>query len=206
MNATCPRCGAVSLAGAHSHHLTCKVCRLRYCTACLNWKQERKQSYCGACGAAFSLPPSAMPWRVLLASLYVPILLALMAAALAPASFWTIMCIAVLLPLIYSAIYLVVFYRRTSLTQATRREALLLLRRAATLAVVIYFVVALGNSTALTVTIVVTLALIAMGVYMRRLDAEVIRELQTNRRKWEAVLSRSTRDVLLMRFPPIAAG
>jgi len=42
---------------------------------------------------------------------------------------------------------------------------------------------------------------VVVGLAVRRADAGVIQELQANRRTWEAILSMSGRDVLLMRFP-----
>jgi len=173
---------------------------LHFCHECQHWKLDRKQSYCVSCGAAFSVPPPVMPQRILAAVLYVP-LLAIFLAPFVRMQFWHIMLIVVLAPLIYTSIYLSLFYRHTGLTQAVRREAILLARRTLTLATVVYIVLTLGNPTALIVGVIVTVALVLVGLAIRRADVGVIQELQANRRTWEAILSMSGRDVLLMRFP-----
>jgi hypothetical protein len=162
---------------------------------------DRKQSYCVSCGAAFSIPPSAIPQRILAAVLYVPLLSAVFLAPFVRLQFWHIMLIVILVPLIYTSIYLSLFYRHTGLTQAVRREAILLARRTLTLATVAYIVFTLGDQVALIVGFIVTVALVVVGLAVRRADAGVIQELQANRRTWEAILSMSGRDVLLMRFP-----
>ena len=204
MYATCPRCGTVSLVSAQATRFTCKTCGLRFCHECQHWKLDRRQSYCVSCGAAFSVPPPVMPQRILAAVLYVP-LLAIFLAPFVRLQFWHIMLIVVLAPLIYTSIYLSLFYRHTGLTQAVRREAILLARRTLTLATVAYIVLTLGNQMALIVGVVVAVALVLVGLAVRRADVGVIQELQANRRTWEAILSMSGRDVLLMRFPAGAA-
>ena len=205
MTTTCPRCGPVSLVSAQATRFTCKTCGLRFCHECQHWKMDRKQSYCVSCGATFSVPPPVMPQRLLAAMLYVPLLSAVFLAPFARLQFWHIMLIVVLAPLIYTSIYLSLFYRHTGLTQAVRREAILLARRTLTLATVVYIVLTLGNPTALIVGVIVTVALVLVGLAVRRADVGVIQELQANRRTWEAILSMSGRDVLLMRFPAGAA-
>jgi len=200
MNTTCPRCGTVSLVSAQATRFTCKTCGLRFCHECRHWKMDRKQSYCMSCGATFSVPPPVMPQRILAAVLYVP-LLAIFLAPFVRLQFWHIMLIVILVPLIYTSIYLSLFYRHTGLTQAVRREAILLARRTLTLATVAYIVLTLGNQMALIVGVVVAVALVLVGLAVRRADVGVIQELQANRRTWEAILSMSGRDVLLMRFP-----
>jgi ribosomal protein S27AE len=203
MNATCPRCGTVSLVSAQATRFTCKTCGLRFCHECQHWKLDRKQSYCVSCGAAFSVPPSAIPQRILAAVLYVPLLSAVFLAPFVRLQFWHIMLIVVLVPLVYTSIYLSLFYRHTNLALATRREAILLARRTLTLATVVYIVLTLGNPGALIVGVIVTVALVLVGLAVRRADVGVIQELQANRRTWEAILSMSGRDVLLMRFPDL---
>ena len=202
MYATCPRCGTVSLVSAQATRFTCKTCGLRFCHECQHWKLDRKQSYCVSCGAAFSVPPPVMPQRILAAVLYVP-LLAIFLAPFVRLQFWYIMLIVVLAPLIYTSIYLSLFYRHTGLTQAVRREAILLARRTLTLATVVYIVLTLGDPIALIVGAIVTIALVLVGLAVRRADVGVIQELQANRRTWEAIRSMSGRDTLLMRFPDL---
>jgi hypothetical protein len=203
MNATCPRCGTVSLVSAQATRFTCKTCGLRFCHECQHWKLDRKQSYCVSCGAAFSVPPSAIPQRIMAAVLYVPLLSAVFLAPFVRLQFWHIMLVVILAPLIYTSIYLSLFYRHTNLALATRREAILLARRTLTLATVVYIVLTLGNPGALIVGVIVTVALVLVGLAVRRADVGVIQELQANRRTWEAILSMSGRDVLLMRFPDL---
>jgi len=201
MNATCPRCGAVTLVSAQAVRFICKTCRLRFCHECLHWKVDRKQSYCANCGAPFTVPPPVMPWRVAAAVLYIPFITALVVAPLFPLHFWQIVTIAIALPVIYTSAYLMLFYRRTGLMQATRREAVLLVRRTLTLVTIIYIVVTLGNPSALIIGAAITIALIVIGLNMRRSDAEVIQELQANRPAWGAILAMTGRAALLMRFP-----
>ena len=203
MNATCPRCGTVSLVSAQATRFTCKTCSLRFCHECRHWKIDRKQSYCVSCGAAFSVPPPVMPQRILAAVLYVPLLSAIFLVPFVRMQFWHIMLVVILAPLIYTSIYLSLFYRHTNLILATRREAILLARRTLTLATVAYIMLTLGNQMALILGVVVTLALVLVGLAIRRADVGVIQELQANRRTWEAILSMSGRDVLLMRFPDL---
>ena len=201
MNATCPRCGTVTLVSAQATRFICKTCRLRFCHECQHWKVDRKQSYCANCGAPFTVPPPVMPWRVTAAVLYVPLITALVVAPLIRLQFWQIVAIATALPVIYTSAYLAMFYRRTGLTQATRREVVLLVRRALTLVTVIYVVVTLGNQSALIIGVAITIALVVIGLSVRRNDVEVIQELQANRPIWEAILAMTGREALLMRFP-----
>lgn len=201
MNAICPRCGAVALVGAEATHFTCKTCRLRFCHECQHWKVSRKQSYCVNCGSPFTVPPPVMPSRVAAVVLYPPLMTALVIAPLLRLQFWPIMLLAVTLPVIYTSAYLALFYRRTGLTQATRREVVLLIRRALTLATVIYIVVTLGNQSALVVGMIIAVVLVVIGLNMRQSDAEVIKELQANRPVWKAILAMTGREAFLMRFP-----
>ena len=203
MNAICPRCETVSLVSAQATRFACKTCGLRFCHECRHWKMDRKQSYCVRCGAVFSVPPPVMPQRILAAVLYVPLLSAIFLAPFVRLQFWHIMLVVILAPLIYTSIYLSLFYRHTNLTQAVRREAILLARRTLTLAAVAYIVLTLGNPIALILGVVVTVVLVLVGLAIRRADVGVIQELQANRRTWEAILSMSGRDVLLMRFPDL---
>jgi len=203
MYATCPRCGTVSLVSAQATRFTCKTCGLRFCHECQHWKMDRKQSYCVSCGAAFSVPPSAIPQRILTAVVYVPLVSVVFLAPFARLQFWPILLVVILAPLVYTSIYLSLFYRHTGLTQAVRREAILLARRTLTLATVAYVVLTLGDQVALIVGGIVTVALVLVGLAVRRADVGVIQELQTNRRTWEAILSMSGRDSLLMRFPDL---
>jgi ribosomal protein S27AE len=201
VNATCPRCGAVALVGTQATRFTCKTCRLRFCHECQHWKVNRKQSYCANCGAPFTVPPPVMPPRVAAVVLYPPLLAALVIAPLLRLQFWQIMLIAIALPVIYTSTYLALFYRRTGLTQATRREVILLIRRALTLATVIYIVVTLGNQSALIVGLIIAAVLVVIGLNMRQSDAKVIKELQANRPVWGAILAMTGREAFLMQFP-----
>jgi ribosomal protein S27AE len=201
MNATCPRCGTVALVSARATRFICKTCRLRFCHECQHWKVDRKQSYCANCGAPFTVPPPVMPWRVAAAVLYGPLMTALVVAPLVRLQFWQIVAVAIALPVTYTSAYLVLFYRRTGLTQATRREAVLLVRRALTLMTVLYFVATLGNQSALIIGAAVAIALVMIGLRARRSDVEVIQELQANRPIWEAILAMTGWEALLMRFP-----
>jgi hypothetical protein len=201
MNATCPRCGTVSLVSAQAKHFNCKTCGLRFCHECQHWKIDCKQGYCARCGAMFTVPPPVMPQRLLAAVLYVPLLTAIFIAPFLQLQFWQVALIVILLPLTYTTTYLIIFYRRTGLTLATRREVILLVRRTLTLAIVAYIVLSLGNQTALIVGIIVTVALVLVGLAVRRADAEVIQELRANRRTWEGLLSMSGWDAFLMRIP-----
>jgi hypothetical protein len=162
---------------------------------------DRKQSYCASCGAPFTFPPPVMPWRVAAAVLYGPLITALVIAPLIRLQFWQIVLMAVALPVIYTSVYLALFYRRTGLMLATRREVVLLVRRTLTLVTVIYVVVTLGNPSALIIGVAVTIALVVIGLNMRRNDIEVIQELQANRPAWEAVLAMTSLEAMLMRFP-----
>jgi ribosomal protein S27AE len=201
MNATCPRCGTVSLVNAQATRFICKTCHLRFCHECLHWKVDRKQSYCANCGAPFTIPPPVMPWQVAAAVLYTPLITALVVAPLIRLQFWQLVSLAIALPVIYTSAYLAQFYRQTGLTQATRREVVLLVRRTLTLVTVIYIVVTLGNQSTLIIGIAITIALVVIGLSVRRTDAEVIQELQANRPVWEAILAMTGWEALLMRFP-----
>jgi hypothetical protein len=203
MYATCPRCGTVSLVSAQVARFMCKTCGLRFCHECQHWKMDRKQSYCATCGAAFSAPPSVMPQRILSAVVYVPLLSVIFLASLVRQQSWHILLVVILAPLVYTSIYLGLFYRRTGLAQAVRREAVLLARRTLTLATVAYVVLTLGDQVALIVGVIVTVVLVSVGLAVRRTDAGVIQELQANRRTWEAILSMSGWDSFLMRFPDL---
>ena len=201
MNATCPRCGTVTLVSARATHFICKTCRLRFCHECLHWKVARKQSYCANCGAPFTVPPPVMPWTVAAAVLYVPLVTALVVAPLVRLQFWQIVAIAIALPVAYTSAYLALFYRRTGLTRATRREVVLLVRRTLMLMTVLYIVVTLGNQSALIIGAAIAIALVMIGLRVRRSDVEVIQELQANRPTWEAILAMTGWEALLMRFP-----
>lgn len=205
MNATCPRCGTVSLVSAQAKHFTCKTCRLHFCHECRHWQVDRKQSYCANCGAVFSLPPPVMPSQLVMAVLYLPLLAAFVLSPFVRLRFWYAALAVILLSLIYSSAYLIVFHRRTGLVRATRREAVMLARRTLTLVTAIYIVLTLGDQTALIIGIIITFVLLAIGLSIRRADAQVIQELQAHRRAWEAILSMSSRDAFLMRFPNVRA-
>lgn len=201
MNVTCPRCGTVSLAGAQTKRFTCKVCRLRFCNECQHWQIDRKQSYCARCGAMFSIPPSMMSrgaWSVVV---YVPIALAVVLAIFTLLRIWQVALVVALPSVVYTSVYLVMFYRCTGLAQATRREAILLIRNALSLAVVIYIVMILGDQAALVVGLIAIVVLVPIGLIAQRANAAVIEELRANRTTWQAILSMSSRDMLQMRFP-----
>jgi hypothetical protein len=191
----------VTLIGAQTQHVTCKTCRLRFCRECQHWKTDRRQTYCASCGANFSIPPSAIPLSILMLLLHAPLLIVVIIGPFARAWFWPVVLVAVVLPLAYTAVYLATFYRRTGLVRATRREAALLARRTVMLAAVAYIIHTLNAPGAPAIWIIVALALVIAGLAIRRADAGVIQELQSHRRVWEAILSLSNRDALLLRFP-----
>jgi ribosomal protein S27AE len=201
MNATCPRCGTVTLVSSQATRFVCKTCGLRFCRECRHWKLDRKQSYCASCGASFSVPPPAMPARLMAAVLYLPLLTAIFLAPLIRLHFAQVALIIVLAPLTYTSIYLTAFYRRTGLARAVRREAILLARRTLTLATVVYIVMMLGDRAVLITGAAVAVAAVLLGLAAQRSNASVIDELASHRPVWEAVLSMSGRDALLLRFP-----
>ena len=201
MNATCPRCGTVTLIGAQTRRVMCKTCRLRFCRECQHWKTDRQQNYCASCGVSFNIPPSAIPASILAMLLYVPLLFVIVTAPLARTTYWPAVLIAILLPLVYTWIYLAVFYRHTGLARATRREAALLVRRTVMLATLAYIARTLNTSGVILLWLAAAVTLVLIGLAIRRTDASVIQELQANRHAWEAILSMPNRDALLMRFP-----
>jgi choline-glycine betaine transporter len=141
-----------------------------------------------------------MPPGLLSAILYLP-LTAIFLIPFIRSQLWHVVLLVILLPLIYAAAYLAVFYRHTGLTQATRREVILLARRTLTVATVVYIVLTLGDQTALIAALAVTVALVLVGLVIRRADANAIQELQAHRHTWAGILSMSSRDALLMRIP-----
>ena len=201
MNAICPRCGTMTLAGAQATRFTCKVCRLHFCNECLHWKEERKQNYCARCGATFSAPPPVMPGRLAAIVFYVPIIATLLLSAYIPLGTWQMALLIVAPLLVYTSAYLVVFYRRTGLAAAVRREAVLLGRRALMLAAIVYVVMTLGGSITLIIGLAAAVALVFIGLAAQRAAPTVIEELQANRPVWSAILAMSNWDALLMRFP-----
>jgi|GEM_PF-5608348 len=203
MNAICPRCGAVSLAGAQATRFTCKTCRLRFCNECRHWQVDRKQNYCARCGALFNDPPPAMPSGAAAAVFYVPILAALLLSAFIPLLFWQLALLIIAPLAAYTAAYLTMFYRRTGLAQATRREAILLGRRALMLAAIVYVVTMLGSQETLIIGVAFAVVLVLIGLAAQRASPAVIEELQANRPAWSVILSMSSRDALLMRFPDV---
>ena len=201
MNAICPRCGTVSLAGAQTKHFTCKICRLRFCNECQHWKVDRKQNYCAGCGAMFSVPPPVMPLGISAVLLHVPLVAAIILHDMIPLQFWQLVFLVVAPPLAYTSAYLAKFYRRTGLARAVRREAILLGRRALMLAAIVYVVMTLGSQSTLVIGLVAAIVLVLIGLAAQRTNPVVIEEMQTNRSVWGAILSMSGRDALLMRFP-----
>jgi len=133
--------------------------------------------------------------------LYVPLLFVIVTAPLARTTYWPAVLIAILLPLVYTWIYLAVFYRHTGLARATRREAALLVRRTVMLATLAYIARTLNTSGVILLWLAAAVTLVLIGLAIRRTDASVIQELQANRHAWEAILSMPNRDALLMRFP-----
>jgi ribosomal protein S27AE len=202
MNAICPRCGTVSLAGAQTTRFICKTCHLRFCNECQHWKVDRKQPYCARCGAYYSYPPSVVPWRIAAWVIYVPTAAALILTAFIPLQFWQLALVATLPSVIFTSAYLARLYQNTGLIQATRREAILLGRRALTLATIIYVVMTLGDQKALMIGLVIAVFLVLVGLAAQRMNTAVVQELQLNRSTWQTILSMSNQDVLLMRFPP----
>jgi hypothetical protein len=102
---------------------------------------------------------------------------------------------------VFTSAYLTRFYQNTGLIQATRLEVILLGRRALTWVTILYVVLSLGDQRALTIGLVIAVALVLVGLVAQRMNAVVIQELQLNRSIWQAILSMSNWDVLLMRFP-----
>lgn len=201
MNAICPRCGTMSLAGAQATRFTCKVCHLHFCIECRHWKLERKQSYCARCGATFSVPPPVMPGRLSAVVFYLPIIAALLLSVFIPLETWQMALLIVAPLLAYTSAYLAAFYRRTGLAAAVRREAILLGRRALMLAAIVYVVMTLGGSATLIWGLAAAVALVFIGLAAQRANPAVIEELQANRPVWSAILAMSSWDALLMRFP-----
>ncbi len=201
MNATCPRCGTVSLAGSQAKRFICKTCHLRFCNDCLHWKLDRKEKSCAQCGAYFSYPPPVIPFRVTALTIYIPMALGLVAWAYFRLRFWQLALIAAVPPFAFAGVYLAIFYRRTNLVAAARREGALLVRRVVSLATIAYVVTELENPTALTLGVVIAVALIVAGLLVQRMNPIVIEELRNNRSTWSSVLSMTNWDALLMRIP-----
>jgi len=201
MNAICPRCGTMSLAGAQAKRFTCKTCHLRFCNECQHWKVDRKQPYCARCGAGFSDPPPAMPSGLAAVVFYVPIVAALLLSVWLPLQFWQLALVIVVPLVAYTSTYLAMFYRRTGLAQAARREAILLARRALMLAAIVYVVMTLTNPGTLVIGFVIAAGLVIIGLAAQRANLLVIKELQANRPAWSAILSMSNWEAFLMRFP-----
>jgi ribosomal protein S27AE len=201
MNAICPRCGTVSLAGSQTTRFTCKTCRLRFCSECQHWQVDRKQNYCARCGALFNDPPPVMPSGVAAVVFYVPILAVLLFSVFIPLRFWQMALLIVVPMVVYTSAYLTLFYRCTGLTQAARREAILLARRASMLAAIVYVVTMLGSQLTLVVGVAIAGVLVLIGLVAQRANPVVIEELRAHRSAWSAILSLSSWDALLMRFP-----
>jgi ribosomal protein S27AE len=201
MNAICPRCGTVSLAGSQTTRFTCKTCRLRFCNECQHWQVDRKQNYCARCGALFNDPPPVMPSGVAAVVFYVPILAVLLFSVFIPLRFWQMALLIVTPMVVYTSAYLTLFYRRSGLAQAARREAILLARRASMLAAIVYVVTMLGSQLTLVVGVAIAGVLVLIGLVAQRANPVVIEELRANRSAWSAILSLSSWDALLMRFP-----
>jgi len=203
MNAICPRCGTVTLAGSQTTRFTCKTCHLRFCNECRHWQVDRKQNYCARCNAVFSVPPPVMPSSIAALVFYVPILTVLLLSAFIPLRFWQ-MALSITAPIVvYTSAYLVTFYRSTGLTHAVCREAILLGRRALMLAAIVYVVTMLGSQETLVIGAVIAVVLVLIGLAAQRAAPAVIKELQAHRPAWSAVLAMSNRDALLMRFPDV---
>ena len=115
MNATCPRCGTVSLVGQHETRFVCKTCRLSFCAECGYWKDERKQTYCASCGSPFYQPPPVMPYQIMNIMFLSSIGAALAWLALGRPQPWQTALVVILPSFIYTALYLAVFNRRRSL-------------------------------------------------------------------------------------------
>jgi ribosomal protein S27AE len=201
MNAICPRCGTVSLAGSQTTRFTCRTCRLRFCNECQHWQVDRKQNYCARCGALFNDPPPVMPSGVAAVVFYVPILAVLLFSVFIPLRFWQMALLIVAPMVVYTSAYLTLFYRRSGLAQAARREAILLARRASMLAAIVYVVTMLGSQLTLVVGVAIAGVLVLIGLVAQRANPAVIEELRANRPAWSAILSLSSWDALLMRFP-----
>ena len=201
MNAICPRCGTVSLAGSQTTRFTCKTCRLRFCNECQHWQVDRKQNYCARCGALFNDPPPVMPSGVAAVVFYVPILAVLLFSVFIPLHSWQMALLIVAPMVVYTSAYLTLFYRRSGLAQAVRREAILLTRRASMLAAIVYVVTMLGSQLTLVVGVAIAGVLVLIGLVAQRANLAVIEELRANRSVWSAILSLSSWDALLMRFP-----
>jgi hypothetical protein len=142
-----------------------------------------------------------MPLRIAAWVIYVPIAAALIFAVFVPLQFWYIVLAATLPQVVFTSAYLTRFYQNTGLIQATRLEVILLGRRALTWVTILYVVLSLGDQRALMIGLVIAVALVLVGLVAQRMNAVVIQELQLNRSIWQAILSMSNWDVVLMRFP-----
>jgi hypothetical protein len=143
-----------------------------------------------------------MSWRIAAWVIYLPIIAAFILAAFIRLQFWQLALAATLPSVIFTSAYLARFCQNTGLIQATRREAILLGRRALTLTIIIYVVMSLGDQKALVIGLVITVVLVLVGLAAQRMNTTVVEELQLNRSTWQAILSMSNWDILLLRFPP----
>ena len=207
MNATCPRCGTVSLVGQHETRFTCKTCRLSFCAECRHWKDERKQTYCARCGAPFNQPPPVMPYQIMNIMFLSSIGAALLLMAFGRPQPWQTALVVILPSVIYTALYLFVFNLRTGLTHIARRETIFFIRRTLMLATLALYRRDAGPvHDAYPVRSAWWCVLFVIGLAARRLDAVVIGELREHRRAWQAILSTPYRKLALLRFPDLRAA
>ena len=206
MNATCPRCGTVSLVGQHEARFTCKTCHLSFCAECRYWKDERKQTYCARCGSLFSVPPPVMPYQIMVNMFFSSIGAAILLMAFGRPKPWLTALVVILPSIVYTAVYLFIFNLRTRLTQATRREVLFFVRRTLMLATLAFISMLPSRSVTLSLSIGMIVVLLVIGLAARRLDAIAINELREHRPAWQAILSVPYRTLLFLRFPDLRAA
>ena len=206
MNATCPRCGTVSLVGHHETRFVCKTCHLSFCAECGYWKDERKQTYCARCGALFNQPPPVMPYQIMNIMFLSSIGAALAWLALGRPQPWQTALVVILPSVLYTALYLFIFNRRTGLTHITRRETIFFIRRTLMLVTLAYIAMTPDRSTTLILSLGMVGVLFVIGQAARRMDAVALSELREHRRAWQAILATPYRELALLRFPDLRAA
>jgi hypothetical protein len=202
MNATCPRCGTISLAAQQAKRLRCPTCRARYCIRCQHWK-DSQQKYCLDCGLDFFSPPNTIHPSVSQSAG-----LALVVMIVGPVyrfwDPWVGLCLALAALGVYFAAYLARFVRRTALVHAARREAVILLRQGVIWFSLGYFVFRLREPDAIIAIVIGAITATLLGlVVIYRLTPAVIDELAANRTAWKAVLNMRAMEALLLRFPKL---
>ncbi len=205
MNATCPRCGTVSLVGHHETRFTCRTCHLSFCAECRYWKDERKQTYCARCGALFNQPPPVMPYQIMVIMFLFSIGLALVFTAFGRAQPWQTAALVIAPSVVYTSVYLFVFRQRTGLAIIARRETIFFVRRTLMLATLVLIGMMPDRSLTLALSVGMVAVLFVIGLAGRRLDASALSELREHRQAWQALLSTPHRKLALLRFPDMRA-